>query len=398
MSGNRKLINRVDIALHSKEVHSYSPSIKKLIDLSVSYIPYVEQANRNGIPHVWYEGGSIYAYLWGLGVVPVLFVELFRYGGEKGIAFSEEEFQIPAESCAMSQAMIGDFYLKRDSTIKRVVISSAGCEPLISGFEFVRKFGYDIFMVDGGYLPSDQKRFDNRKKFCAEEMKRIAKWATGKPINENQLRQEQIRFNRIQGKIREIVALRRQHNTYIRSVPMTLLFCGNGNYFGRPEEYEEALDGILSELKSLKPGEHAGASAKLGWIGMRGGLNVMNSIDESGATVDLWYTAGYYDKDYNLKLEPFEAAVDYVMGDRYYGGTTADKCARIEEMTKECGVKGLFLYTQLGCSFGQVEEELERMYFQKRGVASLTIAATYEEGSASGQLDTRIKAFVEMLS
>lgn len=398
MSGNRKLINREDIAINSKNVHSYSPSIQKLIDLSVSYIPYVEEANRNGIPHVWYEGGSLYAYLWGLGVVPVLFVELYRYGGEKGIAFSEEEFQIPAETCAMSQAMIGDFYLKRDYTIKRVALSSVVCEPLLSGFEFVKKYGYDIFMVDGGYLPADPKRFERRKEFCAAEMKRLAEWATGTPIDKDKLRQEQIRFNRIQGKIREIVELRRHHNTYIKSVPMTLLFCGNGNYFGRPEEYEASLDGILAELKALKSGEYHGATAKLGWIGMRGGLNVMNAIDESGATVDLWYTAGYYSKDYNLELDPFDAAVDYVVGDRYYGGTTEDKCKAIEAMTEETGVRGLFLYTQMGCSMGQVEEELERMYFQKRGVASLTIAAAYEEGPASGQLDTRIKAFVEMLS
>lgn len=390
--------NKYATALHSKEVHSYSPSIQKLIDLSMSFVPYVEQAYRDGRKVVWYEGGSWYPLISGCGVIPALFVEMFRYKDEDTMKFSQEELQIPNETCAMAQYAIGDFYLRKDSTIKRIVGSSIACEPLLAGFQYIKKFGYDMFDIDGGFIPSDKKRFENYKAFTADECHRLIDWLIGEPVDKELLRTEQIRFNRIQHKINKIIELRKSHTTYLKSVPMVLIFCGNGHYFGRAEEYEEALDGIISELSSLNSEEYNDAAVKLAWVGQRGALNIMEAIDEAGGALTTWYTAGTYDKDIKTDIDPVEAAIEYTVGDRYYGGTTEDKCRRIEEQISQSGEKGLILYTMLGCSFGSIEEELERIYFQDRNIPSLAIAGTFEKGKATGQMLTRIKAFIEMLS
>lgn len=396
--GTENNYNKYAEVQRSKEAHSYSPSIQKLIDLAVSFVPYVEQAYRDGRKVVWYEGGSWYPLISGCGVIPALFVEIYRFVDEDTMRFAQEELQIPNETCAMAQYAIADFYLRKDSTIKRIVGSSIGCEPLLAGFQFIKKYGYDMFTIDGGFIPPDEKRFDHFKSFIADECHRLIDWLIGEPVNKELLRTEQIRFNRIQHKINKIIELRKKHTTYLKSVPMVLIFCGNGHYFGRAEEYEEALDGIISELSALKPGEYDEAVARIAWVGQRGGLSTMEAIDEAGGALTSWYTAGSYDTDIRTDIDPVEAAIDFSAGDRYYCGTTEDKCKVIEEQIREGGENGLILCTMLGCSFGSIEQELERMYFQKRDIPSLAIAGTFEKGRATGQMLTRIKAFVEMLS
>jgi benzoyl-CoA reductase/2-hydroxyglutaryl-CoA dehydratase subunit BcrC/BadD/HgdB len=52
----------------------------------------------------------------------------------------------------------------------------------------------------------------------------------------------------------------------------------------------------------------------------------------------------------------------------------------------------------VGCSFGSIDTELKRSYFKKRDFPSIAIDGSFQVGPPTGQLITRIKAFVEMLS
>jgi benzoyl-CoA reductase/2-hydroxyglutaryl-CoA dehydratase subunit BcrC/BadD/HgdB len=393
-------VRRLDIALRSRELHNYSPAIQQMIDMAIDFIPYVEQAYRNGEKVIWYEGGGWYSLIYGCGVIPALFTEMFRFDGAEGITVAEEKFQVPVETCPMAKAAIGEFFLRKDTSIDRVLYSSGGCEPLNQGFEFVKKFGYDMFVIDGAFIPTDgnKKRYDNFSSFIAGECQRIIDWLIGEPIDKDKLRTEQRRFNRIQSKVNIIMELRKNHCTFLKTVPMLLIFAGNGHYYGKPDEYERVLDAIIEEMKALAPGEYDEAKVKLAWVGQRGALNIMETIDESGGAITIWNTPGNFDQYIREDIDPLEAAVEYIVGDEYYADTTENKCRVIEEQVIHSGVKGMFLYTLIGCSFGQIEEELERLYFQDRDISSLTIVGTFEEGKATGQMETRIKAFIEMLS
>lgn len=178
---------------------------------------------------------------------------------------------------------------------------------------------------------------------------------------------------------------------------MNQIFCGNGHYFGRPEEYEAVLDEIIMELESLPSGSYNDAAAKLVFVGQRGSVNVMQAIDDANAGITTWYTTGHFDDEIRTDIDPVEAAVEYVVGDLFYCGTTADKCQKIEEEIRRSGEKGLILYNLMGCSYGSIEAELEREYFRRKNIASLSISDVFEQGEITGQLLTRIRAFVEML-
>jgi hypothetical protein len=258
MSDAIKSVTRLEIAQNSKKSHSYSPAIQKLFDMAIDYIPYVEETHRSGRKAVWYEGGSLYSLIYACDVIPALLTLLFSFNGDRGVAVAEEQFQIPVETCAMAQSAIGEYYLKRDSTIKKILYSSNGCEPLNQGFEFIKKFGYDTFVIDGGFIPSDgdKDRYNNFKSFYTDECKRVIDWLINEPIDKVKLRLEHRRHNRIQKKVRTIINLRKNHSTYLKSVPMILILSGNGNYYAKPEEYEEILDDIIEEMSTLSPGEY----------------------------------------------------------------------------------------------------------------------------------------------
>jgi benzoyl-CoA reductase/2-hydroxyglutaryl-CoA dehydratase subunit BcrC/BadD/HgdB len=400
MSEDAKKGIRLKIANDSKQAHSYSAAIGRLFDMAINYVPDVEAAHQSGQNAVWYEGGSWYTLIYACDVIPALLTLLFSFTGDKGVAVAREKFQIPMETCVMAQSAIGEYYLRKDSTIKRILYSSGICEPLSQGFEFIKKFDYDTFVIDGGFIPADgdSERFASYKSFYREECNRMIDWLIGKPIDKDKLRFEHKRFNRIQKKVRTIINLRKHHTTYLKNVPMILILSGNGHYYGKPDAYEEMLDDIIEEMSALEPDAYNEAKVKFAWVGQRGSVNVMDAIDEAGGAITVWYVPGYFDKDFRVDIDPLEAAIEYTVGDEYYGGTTEDKCRKIEEFIGRDGVKGMFLYTLMGCSFGTIEQELERVYFQKRDIATLAISGIFEEGKTTGQLETRIKAFVEMLS
>ncbi|MNI93515.1 2-hydroxyglutaryl-CoA dehydratase, D-component [compost metagenome] len=70
----------------------------------------------------------------------------------------------------------------------------------------------------------------------------------------------------------------------------------------------------------------------------------------------------------------------------------------IERQVDRIGARGLILYGYLGCSFGSVTREMYREYFHNKGIPSINLEGTFQVGAASGQILTRIKAFIEMLS
>jgi benzoyl-CoA reductase/2-hydroxyglutaryl-CoA dehydratase subunit BcrC/BadD/HgdB len=56
------------------------------------------------------------------------------------------------------------------------------------------------------------------------------------------------------------------------------------------------------------------------------------------------------------------------------------------------------LYGYIGCSFASVDREMWRNYFHQKGIPSINLEGSYQTGAPTGQLMTRVKAFIEMLS
>jgi benzoyl-CoA reductase/2-hydroxyglutaryl-CoA dehydratase subunit BcrC/BadD/HgdB len=92
-----------------------------------------------------------------------------------------------------------------------------------------------------------------------------------------------------------------------------------------------------------------------------------------------------------------EALVRYLY-DNQAGGAAVHSREIIENEISKVKARGLVLYGYIGCSFASVDREMWRNYFHQKGIPSINLEGSYQTGAPTGQLMTRVKAFIEMLS
>lgn len=401
MATTKELQSQLEYIKYSRnQIHSYSKGVQKLFDLAVAYIYDAEEGHRQGRKAVWtwclWEAPLVYA----CDTIPVSFTELGRLGSYEAVTVAEDYYQIPREACSMVKATLGEWYLRRGG-IDRILGFSASCEPYNLASELIKNQGYDVYYIDTVYLPPryDPERYDEMLRFFVDELRAAAGWLTGGKFDEAKLEFELKRRNRIMAKVRRIMELRLKHPLYIRSLPTMFLLMGSGHYFGKPEEYTEALDLLVEELEAAdKYGQSQGKAIPLVWAGGRGQeFGVYQSIDDAGGAILGWVIPTPFVRDYREEVPPLESLARYLLDGQMAGASVYTQRV-IEEQIKKTGACGLIQYGYVGCSFSGIDRELHREHFHKQGIPSLSLEGSFQVGPPTGQILTRVKAFVEMLS
>lgn len=393
---------QLDHVLYSRNVvHKHSPATQKLLDLCVDYIPYCKRAYNEGKEVIWTMGmGTDTAVLYSLGIIPASFTEIGRLCSGEAVVLAEDYFQVPNETCAMVKSDLGEFYLQRGTIANRIFYASKACEPYNMAFQLLEDYGYDVHVMDVGFGPrdGDRSRIENVKQHYRNEYDKVFKWAGKRHYDPKKLREQLIFYNKIQRKIRVILNLRAYHPTYIGTLPVMLLIMGNTHYFGKPDEYEAMLDRLIEELSALKPGEYHDEKAIVCWSGARGQeFNIFEAIDEAGGAVLSWNIPNNTVHEFDTTIDPLEALVKFDLGD-LISGTTENACQYIIRDMKKYQATGIILYGYLGCSFATIDIELKRKYFKEHNIPGLSLIGSFDVGTVTGQVTTRVKAFIEMLA
>lgn len=391
-----------DHVLYSRNVvHAYSPAIQKIIDLFLDYIPYVNRQYKEGKNVIWQEALGIDPTLtYACGALPASITELGRLSPLAAIETAENYFQVPNETCAMVKSDLGLFYMEKENISNRIFYASKACEPYNQCFELLKDYGYDVHVVDVGFNPvgDNEDRKKQMRIHYAKELEKTARWISGKELDPDRLHEEQVYYNRIQRKLRTILNLRVYHPMYMGSLPTVLMLLANDHFFAKPSEYEEALDALIEELAALEPGSYSDVNAILAWSGARGQeFNIFEAVDEAGGAILSWQIPNNTVHLFNTELEPLEALVDFEMRE-IQGGTSERACRSLMKEMKKYHAKGVLFYSYLGCSFATIDVELKRKYFNEHGIQGLSLIGSYDVGSVTGQVTTRVRAFIEMLS
>jgi len=382
--------------------HHYSLAVNKLFDLVVGYIPDAEAAWRAGTPAAWMGGGIWSPLFYACGTIPISINEMGRLGSAEALSAAEDYFHLPKESCPMVGGVLGEFYLRLTRTVKRLAIYNAVCEPLNIGWELLKDEGFDIYRVEALNRPNahdDPERVRVMEEYLVRDIRNLAVWLQGRPVDEDRLAEEIARLNRIFVKVRKILKLRLNNPFYLRSLGTMYLILGTAHYFGKPAEYEAVLDGLISELETAAPvPSPTGKIVRLAWVGGRGQeFGVYKAIDDAGGAVTQWHTPDEWTKSYREDLPPLKAYADYIISARM-GGSPIRRLKNIEENLSVYGARGILYYSYVGCSFGGIHKEIQRDYFQKLGIPSIALEGSFQVGPPTGQLLTRIRAFIEMFS
>lgn len=401
MKTTQELKTQLEFIKYSRDqIHGYSKGVGKLLDLAVGYIYDAEKAYEEGKKVAWTRGLWEAPLVYACDTIPVSFTEVGRLGSLNAITIAEDYFQMPHEACSMVKATVGEWYLRKNK-INRILGYCVDCEPYNVSLELMKKEGYDVHYIDTVYLPPryDQDRYDKLLRFFINELYTTARWLTGGDIDEQKLAFEVKRRNTLMRKLRRIMKLRLENPYYIRSLPTMFMIMGSGHYFGKPEEYNEVLDLLLEELATAKPApEELSRVIPLVWAGGRGQeFGVYQAIDDAGGALLGWVIPTPFSRDYREDVPPVESLARYLL-DGETAGASIYRRRTIEEQVKKTGARGIIQYGYVGCSFSGIDREMHREYFHKQGIPSISLEGSFQVGPPSGQIITRVKAFVEMLS
>jgi len=398
----KELESQLDYIRNSKEViHGYSKAVGKLYDLAVSYVYDAEKVFKGGKNAAWVSGLWEVPLLYACDTIPVAYTELGRLGSNDTITVAEDYFQIPRETCSMVSAILGELYLRKNSSINKMLGLNSACEPYNMAWELIKNEGYDVYRVDTVYLPPnvDDDRNDQLVKVLMNELQGVALWLTGKEVDEEKLGFELRRKNDVFRKVQKIMELRKTHPYYIRSLATMYLLMGTGHYFGKPVEYLEVLDLLIEELENEPVDEEELKKViPIVWSGGRGQeFGVYQAIDDCGAAVLGWRTPNLIAKEYREDISALESLARFELTGRKIGSANFTRDI-LEKEVEKYDAKGIIQYGYVGCSFGGVQQEMDREYFHNKGVPSISLEGTFQVGPPSGQILTRIRAFIEMLA
>ena len=393
--------NQLEYVEDSRTQHAYSPAVQELFDLAVEYIPWADEQASRGKKAVWTQGVFEAPLFYACDTIPVSAIDLGRLSSGRSVEIAESAFDLPKETCTMISVLLGEWVRKGYPHLKRIAAFNNACEPFNMAYELVGTLGYDIHRVEGVVRPkhADPETLERMVAFLVSELSDTARWLIGADVDEARMRLEIDRANRAQERMRRIAALRVKNPLYVKSLPMMFLLMGMGHYFGRPERFEAVQDKVVAELGEasfITPRGHH-AIVPLTWIGARGlEFGVYKAVDDAGGALLGWYTPNPYDKTWRTDLPPLESMARFIL-DYFLATSPVRQIEGIERLIQGSGSQGIFFYTYIGCAFGGVHVEIFREYFQKLGLPSIGLDGTFQVGMPSGQLLTRVRAFVEML-
>lgn len=369
--------------------------------MALNYIEDAENGNRVGRKAAWTQGVFDAPLFFACDTVPMSAIDLGRLSSRNSVQVAESVFDLPKETCSMISVLLGEWYLRRSGSVKKVVAFNNTCEPFNMGYELIREHGFEVFRVEGATRPKLEHdgRFEELVAFLAGELEEVAVWLNGTPFNEANMAREIRRMNRILAKVRTIMELRLKNPLYLKSLPTLFMLMGTGHYYGKPEAFEEVLDQLSDEIGSsdVIPAS-MGKVVPLTWIGARGlEFGVYKAVDDCGGALLSWFTPNPYHKTWREDVPPLESMARFIL-DYFIVGSPVHQIKGIERMIEQSSSKGIFFYHYIGCAFGGVHIEIFRDYFRKKGIPSIGLEGCFQVGAPSGQLLTRVRAFIEMFS
>lgn len=394
----------VEYLIYSRDVvHAHSKAIQNFMDLYINHLDVAAEAQKAGTPVVIAAFVDL-RFLYACDAIPIELPNIVRVNPLDTFKKSQERFQISAEVCPMAIGEIGGLYDFKDK-FNRLLIGNFGCDMQFGVMTLSKQIGYDVFLFDETDHMADKTESGRRlaREKYREELEKQAKWLNGKGINKEKLSEELKRANRINDKYYKLEHLQRKHPTYMGCLPsMLLMSAGRGGYFGQPKAYEEAVDAIIAEFEALPEGSYNEKRPKIIWSGARGiDFSVFTAMDVLGAEIASWCMGANFYRKYDETIDPIEAFLDVVFNPGGSGGNNLISLGEgqlAEKLYNEMDADGVFIYMTQGCSHVSMNMEMRRRYLSEKGIPTLLLAGTSQTGEATGQLMTRIKAFIEMLS
>lgn len=340
--------------------------------------------------------------IYALDCVPIRLCNGFYTDDEIGSEF------LPQKSCPLIKATIG--YFASDNFIDKpdIIFSPTTCDQKTKAGAIISNFGHSVVDVD---YPRT-KESEASREFWRKSVKNFAITLSkfqSKKLNKKNLKNSISKIGYAQSLYHKLSSFRQNNNISIRGVDVFLIT--NAFFFDNINNWIKAMEALLKELQNRVDSQIYIANKISPRILYTGSPPIFPNykipylIEQSDAIIVADESCSS-NRMFNDMAGVDEWLLDDMLdsiSDKYLKACTCpiftkneDRIRRIIHLVKKYQADGVVYQAFAGCSVYELEQRSVLAAMEKEGIAILYLESDYSP-SQSGQLSTRIEAFIEAL-
>ncbi|WP_415406261.1 2-hydroxyacyl-CoA dehydratase [Sulfurovum sp. CS9] len=315
---------------------------------------------------------------------------------------------LPAKSCPLVKATVGQFSSNNFTDKPDVIISPTTCDQKAKSGAIIEDMGYSVFDME---FPRTKESEESRE-YWRRSVRKFTKELSSdlnKKLTKKKLKEAIKKVGYAQHLYHKLNILRKNHNIPILGTDMFLVT--NAFFFDKIDNWIEATTQLLKETEQRVNDEVNAAGKRSPRIVYTGSppifpnLKIPLLIEQSDAVIvaDETCSSNRMFNDMVSVDEWFMYDMVDSVADRYLKGCTCpiftkneDRKRRIVDLVREYKAEGVVYQAFAGCQVYEMEQRSVLEAMEKEGIPILYIESDYSP-SHLGQLTTRIEAFVESL-
>jgi benzoyl-CoA reductase/2-hydroxyglutaryl-CoA dehydratase subunit BcrC/BadD/HgdB len=312
---------------------------------------------------------------------------------------------VPPVICPFARAQIGEKLLKQNPyyDIIDMLIAPITCQHLKKAAEVWEYYG-DLEIFKLGVPQQYDNDFEvqyyvDRLKTLKDRLQRF----TGNDITNDKIKAAIDLYNRMRELLREISLLRCKSPSLMNSIDFVKL--NHASYYADPVFMVDALEQIYHELKDKNPDARANTPRilLLGPNISYGDYTMLETVQAAGGSIvmeEICEGIRYYWNKIENKGNLFETLAKGYLLDRVPGAFMSNSAGKrigfTLKLIKDFNISGVIWYELLCCETYDSESYLFAQKLERHKIPMLILESDYGT-SSSGQLKTRIEAFIEIL-
>ena len=362
----------------------------------------LEDAKKKGIKVIGYFPGNYVPeeLIYASGAVPLC----LTHGGSSRPAEAALSV-VPHVICPFARAQIGERLLKENPyySMLDMLVAPITCQHLKKVAEIWEYEGSpEIFKLGIPHQYTD----DFEREYFADRLRALKdrlQTFTGNEITDEKLSNAIELYNRMRKLFREISLLRGTSQSPVSALEFTRL--NHASFYADPVFMVETLESVHQELKDKQQTSESGAPRILltGPNISNGDYSVLELIEAAGGEIvieEVCEGIRYYWHDIENKGDPIQSLVNGYLIDRvpcaFLRHATKKRFDFILKLIEEFNVSGVIWYELLCCETYDEESYYFAEKLGERDIPTLILESDYST-DATGQLKTRIEAFIEIL-
>ncbi len=340
--------------------------------------------------------------IYALDAVPVRLCNGFYTDDEIGSDY------LPQKACPLVKATVGHFASNNFSDRPDVIFSPTTCDQKTKAGAIIERFGYDV--IDVGYprTKEDEESREYWRRSVKEFALKLSRFQN-KKLSRSALRSSVQKIAHAQSLYHRINAYRKERHVPILGLDMFLIT--NAFFFDKIDNWIQAAQKVLDEVQTrAKEGLHVAGkiSPRILYTGsppVFPNYKIPQLIEESDAVIVADETCSS-NRMFNDMVAVDEWNIYEMLdavSDNYLKACTCpiftkndDRIRRIVQLVREYGADGVVYQAFAGCTVYEMEQRSVLEAMESEGIPILYLESDYSP-SQSGQLSTRVEAFIESL-